>query len=283
MSDENILVSDEPLHDDDEYENLEFLELVKGRVFSDWHEFKNWIHRFAKKEGFDYKIRSSEKDQGIMRRVIYECTRSGSHKPQVTCDPTKRRDAHSLRIQCPWRLNVSRLKSSEVVKINSFNNDHNHHLTPLICEIAPHFRKLTSMMLADIEKYVIQGRMDSGSIYPLLRHDYPDQPINKKDLYNAVYKFRQKNNPGNTDASQMLHQLLEWKDLDPLWIVKPQLKPMSRRLISLLWMSSVQRDLYSKYNDVLIVDTTYNTNRFQMMLCIITVIDNNYRDRKSVV
>ena len=44
-------------------------------------------------------------------------------------------------------------------------------------------------------------------------------------------------------------------------------------------MSPTQRELYSKYNDVMIVDTTYNTNRFQMMLCIITVIDNNYRTR----
>ena len=29
----------------------------------------------------------------------------------------------------------------------------------------------------------------------------------------------------------------------------------------------------------MIVDTTYNTNKFQMMLCVITVIDNNYRTR----
>src|SRR5436853_6651652 len=34
-----------------------------------------------------------------------------------------------------------------------------------------------------------------------------------------------------------------------------------------------------KNNDVVILDTTYNTNQFQMMLCIITVIDNNYRTR----
>ena len=44
-------------------------------------------------------------------------------------------------------------------------------------------------MLADIEKYVIQGRMDSASIYSLLKHDYSDQPIYKKDLYNAVYQL----------------------------------------------------------------------------------------------
>ena len=77
----------------------------------------------------------------------------------------------------------------------------------------------------------------------------------------------------------MLQQLLEWKDLEPLWIVKPRLEPVSRKLISLFWMSPVQRELYSKFNDVVILDTTYNTNRFQMMLCIITVIDNNYKTR----
>ena len=44
-------------------------------------------------------------------------------------------------------------------------------------------------------------------------------------------------------------------------------------------MSFTQRELYNKYNDIMIVDTTYNTNKFQMMLCIITVIDNNYKTR----
>ncbi|GBB94191.1 hypothetical protein RclHR1_23080002 [Rhizophagus clarus] len=134
-------------------------------------------------------------------------------------------------------------------------------------------------MLADIEKYVIQGRMDSAFIYPLLKHDYPDQPIYKKDLYNAVYQFCQKNNPGDTDASQMLELLIKWKDFDPLWIVKLRLDPISKKLKSLLWMSPTQRELYNKYNDITIIDTTYNTNRFQMMLCIMAVIDNNYKSR----
>ena len=77
----------------------------------------------------------------------------------------------------------------------------------------------------------------------------------------------------------MLQLLMDWKDLEPLWIIKTRLDPLSRRLISLLWMSPIQRELYSKYNDVVIVDSTYNTNRFQMILCIITVVDNNYRTR----
>ena len=94
-------------------------------------------------------------------------------------------------------------------------------------------------MLSDIKKYVIQGRMDSGSIYPLLKHDYPNHNIYKKDLYNAVYQFRLENSPGDTDASQMLQMLLNWKDSEPLWIVKPRLNPSSKKLSHLLWMSPV--------------------------------------------
>jgi hypothetical protein len=255
------------------------LELISGLTFNSWDEFRSWINRFVLKEGFSYKIRSSEKVEGVIRRATYECTKSGSHTSQVTSDPAKRRNASSSRTSCPWKLNVTYPKTSGVIKINSFNNEHNHPLTSIVREIAPQFRKLTPEMLADIEKYVIQGRMDSASIYPLLRSDYPDQPIYKKDLYNAVYQFRQKNNPGDTDASQMLELLMKWKDSDPLWIVKLRLDPVSRKLKSLLWMSPIQRELYGKYNDVTIIDTTYNTNRFRMMLCIIIVVDNNYKSR----
>lgn len=234
---------------------------------------------FALNEGFNYKIRTSESVQGMMRRATYECAKSGSNISQATSDLTKQRITNSQRTLCPWKLNVTCPKTSGIVKINSFNNVHNHPLVSIIQEIAPRFRKLTKEMMADIEKYVVQGRMDSTSIYPLLKHDYPNQPIHKRDLYNAVYQFRQKHNPGNGDASQMLQQLMDWKDLEPLWIIKTRLDPFSRRLTSLLWMSPIQRELYSKYNDVVIVDSTYNTNKFQMILCIVTVVDNNYKTR----
>ena len=167
------------------------LELISGLTFRNWDEFKLWIYRFASGNGFNYKIRTSETIEGIMRRATYECMKSGSHISQITSDPIKRRNTHSQRTQCPWKLNVTCPKSSGgIVKINSFLNEHNHPLTSMICDMTPRFRKLTTEMLDDIKKYVIQGRIDSGSIYPLLKYDYPNQPIYKKDLYNAVYQFR---------------------------------------------------------------------------------------------
>lgn len=41
----------------------------------------------------------------------------------------------------------------------------------------------------------------------------------------------------------------------------------------------MQRELYSKFNDIVILDITYNTNRFEMILYVIIVIDNNYKIR----
>ncbi|CAB5310816.1 unnamed protein product [Rhizophagus irregularis] len=207
--------------DNDDDESTDSLKLISGLIFDSWDKFKSWIERFTLKEGFNYKIRTSEKVEGVVRKAAYECAKSGSHTSQVTSDLTKRRNANSSRTSCPWKLNVTYPKTSGVIKINSFNNEHNHLLTSMIREIAPRFRKLTPKMLVDIKKYVIQGRINSSSIYPLLKHDYPDQPIyNKKDLYNAVYQFHQKNNPGDMDASQMLELLMKWKDAEPLWIVK---------------------------------------------------------------
>ncbi|RIB03170.1 hypothetical protein C2G38_2225878 [Gigaspora rosea] len=194
------------------------LELKIGRPFVSWLEFKEWLNNFAKKKGFNYKVWTSQLDGEVIRCVTYECSRSGIHNPQVTSDPTNRRNVSSQRTECGWRLNVSCPKSTNIIRINSFVDIHNHELTSNNYETAPRFRKFTADMLSDIEKYVIKGRMDSRAIYLLLKYDYPGHPIHKKNLYNAVYQFRLKNNPGDIDASQMLQILLGWKESNPLWI-----------------------------------------------------------------
>lgn len=76
--------------------------------------------------------------------------------------------------------------------------------------------------------------MDSGSIYPLLKHNYPNYLVVKKDLYNVVYLFHLKNNLGDSDVLKMLQTLLNLKETDLRWLVKPHLEPLSRKLNRLL-------------------------------------------------
>ncbi|CAJ0634628.1 10867_t:CDS:2, partial [Entrophospora sp. SA101] len=94
---------------------------------------------FALQEGFSYRIRRSESEDGIVTRLTYECTKSGKYNSQITTDPTRHRNVHSQKTECPWHINLSFPKSSEMV---------------------PQFWKLTSSMLKDIKKYVVKARMD---------------------------------------------------------------------------------------------------------------------------
>ena len=86
---------------------------------------------------------------------MYVCTKSGIHNLQITVDPTKYRNASLQRTEYPWKLNVTYLKITLIVKVNSFLNTHNHPLIFMIGDISPQFCKLTPKMLTDIKKYVI--------------------------------------------------------------------------------------------------------------------------------
>ena len=43
-------------------------------------------------------------------------------------------------------------------------------------------------------------------------------------------------------------------------------------------MSPDQINIYERYKDIVIVDTTSKTNQFDMMLMLIIVVDNNFRN-----
>ena len=64
------------------------LELKIRFTFINQAEFKIWIDNFAKKKGFNYKIKISQMDGEVIRHITYECSRSGIHKLQISSDPT---------------------------------------------------------------------------------------------------------------------------------------------------------------------------------------------------
>ncbi|CAB4374187.1 unnamed protein product [Rhizophagus irregularis] len=66
-SEPSLPTSDDTLQDNesDGDSDNQPLELVSGLTFASWDRFKNWLNRFALKEEFDHKIKTSEKEQGI--------------------------------------------------------------------------------------------------------------------------------------------------------------------------------------------------------------------------
>jgi hypothetical protein len=71
-------------------DNIFTLQLELGLSFPNWQLFKVWLDQFALQEGFNYKIRNSETDEGIVRRINYVCAKSAVYNPKITAEPTKR-------------------------------------------------------------------------------------------------------------------------------------------------------------------------------------------------
>ena len=175
---------------------------------------------------------------------------------------------------------MTRPKKENPIGITSVKLEHNHEMNPLVNEMAPKFRKFTQLMLNDVEFYVKYGTTSARQIYLLLHAKFPNHSIFKKDLYNAIQKFKvgQKDTIEN-DAANLLHHLYDKKQQDPEWFFEFQLSEEGRRLVSLIWMSPNQIFYYIRFHEVLIFDCTAGTNRHDMVLCLFLIVDNNTRSR----
>ena len=62
-------------------------------------------------------------------------------------------------------------------------------------------------MLEKIKFWMIQGKIGISTQYNLLVALFPDKIINKKDLSNAIQRFKKQAKPSKNDACQMLTKL----------------------------------------------------------------------------
>ncbi|CAB4479697.1 unnamed protein product [Rhizophagus irregularis] len=286
-SDNNVCVYDDLIEfeqsdsDNDIMEQGDGLELKAGMIFETWAKAESYLDDYAKQQGFCLckKRRIPDPhDNNITRRRTFECSHANVHESEKVVLAENRRDRDSEMIGCTWHTNLAFPKKEKGVRINSVIGKHNHSMNPLVGEIAPKFRKLTEEMLEKIKFWTIYGKMGIPSQYNLLVASFPNKTINKKDLSNAIQKFKLQMTPPRNDACQVLNDLYLEKEKNPLWLVKPRFDTDERRLNSLFWMSPEQIRFYERYHDVVIIDSTSQTNQFDMILLLITVVDNNFRN-----
>ena len=171
-------------------------------------------------------------------------------------DITHQRQRPAHKIMCPWHINLTRPKSSTEVGITSIVGEHNHDMISDIHLHTP-YRRLSNEILERIDFYVTKGNMGSKQIYPLLVASFPDQYIHRRDLYNAIQRFRSPLTNRHGDAQNMINKLFELKDQDPGWIIYTRLDPFDNRLVGLFWMTPNQhQDIMILYKQIIHVEPT---------------------------
>ncbi|CAB4420234.1 unnamed protein product [Rhizophagus irregularis] len=228
---------------DDEIVNVNEVTLKIGDFFNDWESVQVIIDSYAKQNG-----------------LHRECT--------------------SYKTGCPWKASFYLGKNTNLIRLATFIEEHNHQCDPKTIEFAPKNLRLPQQIIDKIEHYTTNGNLGAEQQYKLLVQEFPQHNIAKKNLYNAIQKFQGVRIHDETDAATMLLYLLKQREDDPDYVVIPRLEGPANELTGLFWMTSYQcNDLWPKFHDVIVYDTTSKTNRYEMALSLFVAIDNNYKSR----
>ena len=78
------------------------------------------------------------------------------------------------------------------------------------------------------------------------------------------------------DAQTVIDKLIEESEKDPEFYYRVKLNEQGQ-LIALFWSDSMMREDYNIYGDVVIFDTTYRTNRYNLICGPIVGINNHWK------
>ncbi|GBC03827.1 hypothetical protein RclHR1_05350001 [Rhizophagus clarus] len=146
-------------------ENDGNLSLQKGQIFETFEEVERYLTNYCEQKSFEYRKRRVEfDDDNIIHKRTYECTKAAQYQPKKDKDPEKHRQRSSGSIGCQWHINVTCPKSTEVIKISTIVDEHNHPLNSNIKIHGAQFRRFSKEM-----KYTY---------------------IHRKNLYNAIQEVR---------------------------------------------------------------------------------------------
>ncbi|CAB5369719.1 unnamed protein product [Rhizophagus irregularis] len=183
---------------------------------------------------------------------------------------------NAYKLQCPWNANFNRTQNSQIIKLTTFNNSHNHMLFPADTEkYSPKYRCIPDDVLKEVQFLTEHGNLAITIQRKLLKAKFPTLSILNCDLANAIQKYKVKPDIVH-DASHLLKTLIEYKSNSPGWFIEFQLD-QENRLSRLFWMSPTQIALWLEYHDVILNDNTMKTNRYNMPLSLFLAIDNNIR------
>jgi MULE transposase domain len=212
------------------------------------------------------------------RRRIYACTRGRKYMPRKEAHTEESRNAEHNTGNCQFRVNTYRRKNDNLVYITKVENQHNHKLVETIAILAPSYRKFTPEMQEDVRLLATCG-VRSGAIIEVLQHKNPGKYIHDRDIYNLVNSIRREQNQSKSDAGSIYLNLMKQQQENPSFHVDAQFEGQENRLVRLCWMRPSQQELWARFHDIVLLDTTAKTNRHSMILCVVIIVDNHNRSR----
>jgi MULE transposase domain/FAR1 DNA-binding domain len=223
------------------------------QTFDTYEKLQSAVQSFAKQHGYAVVIGRSNRDRkGNINLRTLTCAKGGIVRDRVV---DRKKPLISQKTQCPFRCRAELQNGHWVLVVK--DPRHNHSAED---PIAFHqYRQLPDTVRFQIAAMTRAGIMPKA-IASTLSQTYPDQLWRMQDIYNLRRTLKAELLNGRSPIEAMLHELhsscYEYNYLLD-----------SNGHITMLFFAHLKSlELLRQYSEVLLMDCTYKTNRFQMPL-----------------
>ncbi|RZB62629.1 Protein FAR1-RELATED SEQUENCE 11 [Glycine soja] len=253
---------------DETYNETNIVPFV-GQIFLSEEEAFAFYKRYAYQHGFSVRKGRFIKRNGIMRRCDFFCHREGRSSLKIIEPLKEQRNRESTRCECKAYLRISLQKSHDIFpsewRVTKFVVEHNHVLlTQSEVRFLPANRTISE---DDIERIFLlkEGGLSVRQLMRVIeleknvKHGY--LPFIERDIRNLFVKTKKK--VERNDAKDLLKYCEDAKKSCSKFQYAYTLDE-ERRLEHIFWSPASCSDWYQKYGDVVVFDTTYKVNSYEM-------------------
>ncbi|BBH02303.1 hypothetical protein Prudu_012830 [Prunus dulcis] len=236
-----------------------------GKEFDSLQDVYNFYNNYAEKAGFSIRSHSSKKDRLTreIKRKEYVCSKQGTYcRPEAEGRVRKRRRV-KVRQDCKARIGVVKCHESNKYSISLFEEVHNHSLTTpdKVHLLRSHRDVRESRKALKIDQL---GVVNTPTHQPVSNLEVQAGGMENigcinKDFYD--WETNMRTQLLEHDVELLSEHFGAEKRKSESFYFKME-ADSSGKLTNLFWADSTSRRAYKFYGDVIVFDTTYNTNRY---------------------
>ncbi|KAF7142258.1 hypothetical protein RHSIM_Rhsim05G0121500 [Rhododendron simsii] len=246
-----------------------------NQEFDNLDDVWKFYNNYGKEGGFGTRASSSKRnrDYEVIRKE-YVCNKEGVKRVQKTSEPVTRRRGDS-RENCGAKLSVVRNQSSGKFVVSQFVEGHNHHLaSPKRVHLFRSHRKVSAAKKALVEQLSAANvrTCQQMSIFELQSGGLQNVGFLQEDLDN--FKRDMRKMLAGQDANMLFEhfQIEQQKNKSFMYTME---KDDEGRMTHCFWADATSRKSYQYFGDVVVFDTTYNTNRYAMIFAPILGVNHH--------
>ncbi|XP_034249610.1 uncharacterized protein LOC117650351 isoform X2 [Thrips palmi] len=253
--------------------------IKRGDSYDSWEQFEEALKNLSQSSHAVFVVKNSKlvstvnmglKKKKYDERLKYKsaliaCKNYGTY---VTKSTGQRPNQQTFKMDCKAHIEVKADLDRQKIVVTSVSLEHNHITEKEITAFYPEVRGLNKFELDDAKK-LIKLRVKPSILLQQI-HEETGKHLVGQDLVNARHAFKQQEREGRTEVEDLLHYLKVLEDQGDFITVGTD---DEGEIQFIFIMHKGSKETFNKFPEVVIADSTYNTNKNKMPLLLINVMN----------